>query len=373
MNMRAGRLTALAALLAACATDTWGAAAFDPRHQIEKFVKPLVDEGSVVGAVVGVTGPGGRHVVGFGRTTLDGDRVPNGDTVFQIGSVTKVFTAALLADMVKRGKVALDRPVAALLPEDVSMPARGETPITLRHLAAHTSGLPRMPDNFQPEDPRNPYADYAVQQMYEFLTEHKLDQKPGAKYEYSNLGYGLLGHVLARRAGKSYERLLVERMCTPLGMADTRITLSPDMKERLAQGHDAEGKPTPCWDIPALAGCGALYATAPDLLTFLAANLALKKTPLGPALMLTHQPQDPAGEGLQIALGWHIVTDGALVWHNGGTGGYASLVGFVKAKKMGVVVLTNSAAYTEVTGAGLQLLHALAMARREPATPATNP
>ena len=187
-----------------------------------------------VGIVVGVIGPEGRRVIAYGHLEKGDPRPLNGDTIFEIGSVTKVFTSLLLADMVQRGEVALADPVAKCLPPVAKMPERNRRSIALVDLATHTSGLPRLPTNMSPKDPNNPYADYSVEQLYRFLSRYQLSRDIGSQYEYSNLGGGLLGYVLALRAGMTYEALVESRICKPLEMNSTRITLTPEMKARLA-------------------------------------------------------------------------------------------------------------------------------------------
>jgi serine-type D-Ala-D-Ala carboxypeptidase/endopeptidase len=266
--------------------------------------------------------------------------------VFEIGSVSKVFTATILAEMVRKGDVRLDDPVSTYLPASVRMPERNGKPITLLALATHTSGLPRLPDNLKPGNPDNPYADYSVQQLYEFLSRHQLARDVGERYEYSNLGVGLLGHVLALRAGKGYEALLLERVTRSLGMKDTAITLGPGLLKRLAAGHAATGYAAGNWDIPTLAGAGAIRSTAADMLTFLAAQLAAPDGPLGPAMADTHLARATADRpGMETGLAWVIRTSGdaRVLWHNGGTGGYHSFVGFNPKRHTAVVVLHNSA------------------------------
>lgn len=311
-----------------------------------------------VGIVVGVIDSTGRRVVAYGKTAKDGKPV-DANTVFEIGSVTKVFTSLLLADMVQRGEVALTDPVSKYLPPDVKMPERGGKKITLADLATHTSGLPRMPNNFHPKDPANPYADFTVAQLYEFLATVQLTRDIGSKYEYSNLGGGLLGHVLARRAGTNYETLVRTRILDPLAMKSTAITLSNAMKERLATGHDAGLQPVSNWDLPTLAGAGALRSTANDLLTFVGANLGIVKSPLAPSMAAMLVTRRPTGNpGLDIALGWHISTRNGheIVWHNGGTGGYRTWIGFDSKSRTGVVVLSNTSTIAGVDDIGLHLL-----------------
>jgi CubicO group peptidase (beta-lactamase class C family) len=223
-------------------------------------------------------------------------------------------------------------------------PTRNGRSITLEDLATQTSGLPRLPSNFAPADAANPYADYSVKQMYDFLSSYTLRRDIGARYEYSNYGVGLLGHILTLRAGVDYEELVEERIADVLGMPDTRITITPERRSRLAIGHSGSQEVTN-WDIPTLAGAGALRSTAQDMLVFLAANLDLTETPLRAALEMTREARHEAGgPRMHIGLGGHIRTGGEheVVWHNGGTGGYRSFAGFVEETHTGVVVLTNT-------------------------------
>ena len=310
---------------------------------IRKILADRIDvQHQGVGMVVGVIEPRGRRVVAYGAFAKGDKRAIGGDTLFEIGSVTKVFTSLLLADMVLRGEVSLNDPVAKYLPAEVKAPN-----VTLRQLASHTSGLPRMPGNFSPKDASNPYADYTVQQLYDALAWIQLSSKPGAHYEYSNLGAGLLGHALARRAGMDYEAVLRKRILDPLGMKNTAITLTVAMKERLAPGHGETLEPAANWDLPTLAGAGALRSTANDLLIFLAAILDYKTTALRPAMnrMIATSERRPIGEMNEVGLAWHITKSGdrELVWHNGGTGGYRSVIGFDPKQRIGVVVLSNTA------------------------------
>ena len=268
----------------------------------------------------------------------------DGNSVFEIGSITKVFTASLLADMVARGEVRLDDPVAKFLPTSVRVPSRNGKQITLIDLATQSSGLPRLPNNLAPANNENPYADYTVAQLYAFLSGYELTRDIGSRYEYSNLGVGLLGHALALKAGKSYEDLVTERILRPLGMNDTRIVLTPAMKSHLAPGHSASGNIVANWDLPTLAGAGALRSTANDLLKFLAANLDSTSSPLGRVLATTHfVRRDVDGAQMRIGLNWHILTalGPPIVWHNGGTGGYRTFIGFDEANKRGAIVLSN--------------------------------
>ena len=318
----------------------------EQRADIRQMLVHRIDvEHQSVGIVVGVIEPEGRRVVAYGALEKGDPRSLNGDTIFEIGSATKVFTSLVLAEMVECGEVALDDPVAKYLPLTVKMPSRNGRFITLVDLATHTSGLPRLPGNMSPKDAGNPYADYSVEQLYQFLSTHQLTRDIGSQYEYSNLGGGLLGHVLALRALTSYEALVESRISKPLGMNSTRITLTPELKGRLAAGHNAAMDAVENWDLPSLAGAGAFRSCASDVLTFLAATLGYSETPLAPAMALMLQTRRPTGSpGRDVALGWHIFSTGGkeIIWHNGGTGGYRSFMGFDPKAKVGVVALSNA-------------------------------
>ncbi len=329
-------------------------------EEIRKILVERIDaQHQSVGIVVGVITPEGRRMVAYGHLAQGDTRPLNGDTIFEIGSATKVFTALLLADMVQRGQVALDDPVSRYLPKTVKMPERNGHSITLIDLATHTSGLPRLPGNMAPKDPGNPYADYTVDQLYQFLSGYQLKRDIGAQYEYSNLGGGLLGHVLALRAGMDYESLVISRICGPLHMKSTSITLTPEQKSRLAVGHNAGMQTVENWDLPTLAGAGALRSTANDLLNFLAASLGYSKSPLAPAMAAMLKTRRPTGQaGLEVALGWHIFTGNGkeIIWHNGGTGGYRSFMGYDPATRIGVVALSNAGTNIGVDDIGRHLL-----------------
>lgn len=310
-----------------------------------------------LGIVVGIVSGKGTRVISYGKPARQASAEVGGDTVFEIGSVTKAFTSILLAEMAARGEVGLNDPLSKYLPKNVKTPSRNGREITLLDLATHTSGLPRLPGNLNPADPNNPYADYTVGQLYEFLSGYTLTRDIGEKYEYSNLGAGLLGHVLALRAGMDYEALIVARILKPLGMNNTRAKLSPQMQAALAKGHDQGGSPVTAWDFETLAGAGALRSTVNDMLKFLAANLGLNKSALYTAMQKAHAVQKATDTpNLSIGLGWHILNNFGteIVWHNGGTRGYHSFVGFDKKKGLGVVVLSNSA--NSIDDIGLHLL-----------------
>jgi CubicO group peptidase (beta-lactamase class C family) len=337
-------LTILAILLVSCSRSAREAGSPQSGDaELQALLnKRAAQAGAGVAIVAGILDEKGRRMV-VGKGEQAG--VVDGDTIFEIGSVTKVFTGLLLAVAVSRNEVKLDDSISKFLPASVNTPERNGRQITLLDLATHSSALSRLPDNMVPKDAENPYADYSVKQMYDFLSDFKPARDIGAEYEYSNLGAGLLGHILALKAGTNYEALVLERICQPLGMTNTLITLSPALKKRLAPGHDASGAPARNWDLPTFAGAGALRSTVNDLLTFLSANLELHPATLAPAMRLAQEPRRDAGAQMKIGLGWHIAEkhDAKIVWHNGGTGGYHSFIGFNPATRRAVVLLANSA------------------------------
>ena len=328
------------------------------------LIRRVDQQKQAVGIVAGVIAPDGRHVVAYGNLAKGDPRTLDGDTIFEIGSVSKVFTSLVLADMVHRHEVALDDPAARYLPEHVSMPQRSGKSITLRDLSTHTSGLPCLPGNLKPKDLRNPYADYSVDDLYQFLSGYQLPRDPGSQFEYSNVGAGLLGHLLAYRAGTDYESLIRARVTEPLDMPDTGITLSSSMKERMATGHSGMLAPVTNWDLPTLAGAGALRSSANDMLTFLEACLGYKASPLEPAMKALFDVRCPVAP---ISLGWTINSAHGreIAGHDGGTGGFRSWVGYDPKERIGVVVLSNASTPIGVVDIGLHLL--------DPTWPLANP
>ena len=318
-----------------------------------------------VGIVVGVIDAKRRRIVTYGKS--DTGRPLDGDTEFEIGSITKVFTGLVLADMAEKGEVKLDDPIQTYLPPGVTAPTRSGKPITLAELAAHSSGLPRLPTNLASKDASNPYADYSYDQLWGFLSSYRLPRDPGSLWEYSNYGFGLLGDLLARRAGTDYESVVKARVIEPLGMASTTVTLTPAERRRLAAGHDALLEKVANWDLPTLAGAGALRSTANDLMTFLAAQMGLTPSPLQRAMALALAIRGPTtNPAVSQALGWavlHLPT-GDSVGHDGGTGGYRGYIALSPERQVGVVVLSNTAAEAGVNDIGLHILTGTPVALR---------
>jgi serine-type D-Ala-D-Ala carboxypeptidase/endopeptidase len=307
--------------------------------RVEEAARERIAAGSYQTLVFGVVDGDKSEVVAFGR--LDNGTAPDGDTVYEIGSITKTFTATLLAQAVLSGRVALDTPVAQLLP-GFKIPSRGGKEITLGELATQHSGLPGLPANLLPKDAANPFADYDTAKLKAFLAGYELPRDPGASYEYSNLGFGLLGYALAQSESTSFGTLTDQRILKPLGMTMSATAFTDAMRARLAPGHDSNGKPAMNWDIDTLAGAGAIRSTANDMLRYLKANMGIDQSPLAAAMKLAQQPRSDVTKNARIGLAW-VTTGKGIVWHNGGTGGYRSFLGFTADGQHGVVILTNTA------------------------------
>lgn len=293
-------------------------------------------------------------VVEHGVTRIFSYGAARQDSMYEIGSITKTFTGLVLSQMVEQGKVRFEDPVRELLPSgSVPKPAGGE--ITLLSLATQHSGLPRMPDNFHPADPANPYADYRPADLYAFLAKHSVAMPAQTDFLYSNLGYGLLGQALSNRAGVPYPVLLEQEVTGPLGLKDTVVSLSPAQQARFVPGHDSHHHVVHAWDrVWALAGAGAIRSTAADMLTYLEANLHPEKlkpidgsstgATLSAALIQSHELRaDTPGRG-SIALAWLFQPATGDYWHNGGTEGYSSYAFFNLKGDYAAIVLLNTAA-----------------------------
>ena len=319
---------------------------FPSAEGLAELAKKQVEERRLAGMVIGVLeADGSTRIAAYGSPGQEA-RPLGGRSMFEIGSTTKVFTGTLLAEMVARGEVKLEDPVSKYLPSTVTVPTRGEREITLVDLATHHSGLPRMPADFTPADPANPYADFTVEKMYAFLSRYELPRDIGSKGEYSNLGMGLLGHALSRVTGKSYEVTVRERILDPLEMQMTGISLDDDMRAWMVKGHNRDGEVVPLYDAPAIPGAGALRSNAEDLLKFVAANVVPPESRLAHAMRESHKVQKRLSERLAVGLAWQVATNGdqTTILHAGGTGGFQSFIGFDPNKRVGAVVLINTKA-----------------------------
>lgn len=345
----------LASLLAV-ALMAAGAASAQPAAPggvpLDSLARAFAETNGLPSLVVGVVADGRRWVVGVG--TVDG-AAPDARTLYEIGSISKVLTSLALADAVVRGETTLETPVADLVGAPVG--AHPDGPIRLVDLATHTSGLPRLDLGmaFAPGfDLADPYARYDADRLYAFLATVRPATSPGAAYEYSNLGGGLLGFALAQRADEPYADLVRQRVLAPLGMDETWVAVPDSAASHFAEGHGPDGAPVPHWTwTEATAGAGGWRSSAADLLTLAEAALDPASTPLAQALELSMTPRAEIGAGQQIGLGWHTgrIADAPVVWHNGGTGGFRSFLVVAPGTGRAVVVLTNRQASVDALGA----------------------
>lgn len=319
----------------------------DTPTRIRALAQPLIDADRTIGLSIGAIADGQTHSVHLGKTGKD-QSTADDQTVYEIGSISKVFTGVMLADAVRRSVVKLDQPAGELLPENVVMPSHQGDPITLLDLATHRSGLPRLPSNLTELFESNPYAKYTSTRAYEFLNAHPLRRAPGEAYEYSNFGTSLLGHLLCVESGKDYDELLRQTITGPLKMNSTGVELTEAMTSVLATPHAASKLPTNTWEFADMPGAGGIRSTTADMLRFAAANLDPPDNEpdneIGESLELAwKQHQTGDSSSLAMGLGWHIARDGKTRWHNGATGGYRSMLMINRDLRIAVVVLGNTA------------------------------
>ena len=315
-----------------------------PVDSIKTIIKQEVAGKRSKSIIVGIVDSNGRQIFAAGVKSDSDSTLPDGNTIYEIGSITKVFTSLLLADMSLKHQVSLNDPISKVLPKNVKTPVRNGKEISLLSLASHRSGMPRFPYNVDPKNPDQPYIDYTVNKLYEYVSNFEPPYDIDSKWRYSNVAYGVLGNILTLAAKKDFETLIKEEICGPLKMNNTVISLTAKQKSNLAIGHAETGTKVGLTDLGAIDAGGALRSTVNDLLTFAAANLGLIKTDLFPAMELTHVLQAKKdGDDTFTTMGWTLVNvDGYLLFKDGGMPGYATFLGIDKKNKIGVVVLSNS-------------------------------
>jgi CubicO group peptidase (beta-lactamase class C family) len=319
--------------------------------KVDSATQPYMTMQATTGLSIGILKNGKYFYYGYGETAKGNGQLPDEHTIFEIGSISKTFTSLILADAVLKGRAKLEDPASKYFPDSIPPLAFGGTPVTLKTLSNHTSGIPRMPTNFHPADNENPYKDYSDQDMFSFYKTLSLSRKPGTQFEYSNLAGGTLGVILEKIYKKNYQELFVETICSPLGMNDTREFIRKNDSVRFAKGYNEEGKYNPPWDFEALAPAGSIRSTAADLLIYANANLGAAPKSLEKAIQLSHAQTFTDGTN-KIALGWLYIKPGKeeVLFHNGGTGGFRSYLAVNLEKKFAVVVLSNTSIGVEDVG-----------------------
>ena len=325
------------------------------KTDIDKEVDPparaYIQKGNTVGLSIGIYKNNQISTYGYGETVKGNLKIPTADNIFELGSITKTFTATLLAYYVNEGKVTLSDPITKFLPDSVSAnPAlKG---ITLEMLSNHTSGLPRLPEDFftHVKDNLNPYKDYSRKLMFAYLKNCKPATPPGEQYAYSNLAVGLLGDILEKITGKSYEQMVIEDITRPLGMMCTVQHFTPTQKLRFVTVYNEDGNQTPAWDMDVIAPAGALRSTVNNMLLYAKANMISTQTKLSKAMVLTHQIT--YNKDTKVALGWHIIVVNGVEYyfHDGGTSGCSTFLAFNIEKNVAVVILSNATESTYDVG-----------------------
>jgi serine-type D-Ala-D-Ala carboxypeptidase/endopeptidase len=342
---------------------------FKITDKLKETIQSLVNNNKTNAAiVVGLVDPNGTQFYGYGNMSNANPITVDKDTIFAIGSITKVFTTILLADMVNSGLVNLDDPIEKYFPPSVKAPTYNGQKITLENLATHTSGLPEFPgshcvSNFNGTDDEDSIQarlffiecdkNYTFDQLYQDLSNTTLTSEPGLKFEYSTFGISLLGHILALKSGISYDRLLEEKILNVLGMNSTSIVLSDVQKSRLAIGH-LNGQELPFWNTSRpIAPAGGLHSSVADMLKFASANLGLIDTKINTAMKESHIIIHDSRLGkafsnnytAYVSLGWIIATDFGIqiVEHNGETAdGYNSFIALNTSKERGIVIIASA-------------------------------
>lgn len=323
---------------------------------IDEIIKPYMSEKNNVGVAIGIIEgrKSNEQKFCFGKTAKDKDKKINNETIFEIGSISKVFTTTILADMYLNKELDLEDSVSKYLPkmDDKSLEYNGRK-VNFIDLATHTSGLPRLPEDLGKTvtNQLDPYAKYTKENLFNYVSEYKLKSEPGKTYEYSNLGMGLVGDILANIEKTSYENLLTKHITKKLSMKNTGINFSKKQVMNFATGHDELGEVVPMWNFSSMAGAGAIKSDLNNMMTFLSSNMGLvRNNPLQKAMNLAHKMKFN-NKDFELGLGWHIShldTGDKVIWHNGGTGGFRSFIGFIEDKKIGVVILSNSATSVDV-------------------------
>lgn len=334
--------------------------------------------------IIGINTGGQEQIFIYGETENGSKQKPDPYTAFEIGQITQVFTCALYAQMSIKGQINPDEPIRKFLPVDVPSPVYREIvcepvqqddylhekgyginekythyickpdrsskpqPILLCYLSTHTSGLPVKPDNLK-ANPKNPYAGYSKENLYDFLRGYQLLKPIGYDYQYSDLNMALLGHILELKSGKSFADLLDSSILAPLDMKTTGFKSKENSKP--APGHDAKGRLAQYWSYDVMAPAGALVSNMHDMMKFLSMNISLENKELKNVFDYMHNPRirfnNKKHGTIEAALGWLVSPlgkeDKKYVWQEGNSGGFSSFTGFVETTRTGIVILSNSA------------------------------
>lgn len=318
---------------------------------VEKFVRPYIQNGATAGIMLAVIDGKQQRKYSYGTIAKTSKQLPDASkSIFEIGSVTKIFTSLLLAKEVVGGNMHLEDPISKYLPDSIPRLAWHGHPISLVQLSNHTAGFPRLPENIFTTNAvlADPYRHYKVDSLFHFLKKYKVSSQTGVNFSYSNLGAGVLGVALERHNNKSFEQLVIDNICLPLGMKNTSLK-----DAGVVQGYNEKGRPTSYWHLESLAGSGAIRSTLDDMIIFMKAQVG-SKNKLTKAIHLTHQITF-ANDDQIMALGWRIKKAGnkKIFHHSGGTGGFRSFVAFDDESQKAIIILSNAA--LDITAIGFSI------------------
>jgi CubicO group peptidase (beta-lactamase class C family) len=327
----------------------------DMDKRVDTLARSYIQKGNTVGLSIGIYKGGVMNTYNYGETAKGNNNLPTSNTIYEIGSITKTFTAALLAWYVNEGQIKLTDTITKYLPDSVaSSPAlQGITVLTLSN---HTSGLPSLPDNFYANstDTINPYKDYNKQMLFAYLKNAKLNSVPGEKYAYSNLGVALLGVILEKVSGKTYNQMITDIITKPLQLNSTVLHVAPQMRTRFVATYNENGKPTPPWNWDVFEPTGGLRSTVNNLLIYAKANMdTTGTTALGKAFALTRQITFT--KDVKIGLNWHVIVVNGVEYyfHNGATDGSSSFLAYNIDRGIAIVILSNCGERVDAMGAKL--------------------
>lgn len=314
--------------------------------RINEIIAPYAKLSSTASVSVGIFKDNQTIFYGYGETKKGNGKIPDSETIFEIGSITKTFTALLMIDYLQSNSLSIESPINIFLPSDIPLLQHNGNQIRIKHLLNHTSGLPRLPDDLEiGMDPTNPYKHYDSTKVFNFIRNFNLQTDPGQVWEYSNLGAGLSGIILERQNHKNYEQLLIENICNPLGLSKTKITLNADDSSNYAVGYNSFGRQVPYWDdMNAFKGAGAIKSNAKDMIAYgkniLNSQSSTLSSQIESCLNITYENSD-----LKMASGWiyQTIENNEVILHDGGTAGFNSLIVICKNKNVVLVLLFNNA------------------------------
>lgn len=338
--------------------------------EIAQILADRIDrDGANIGIAVAVIENGAPRFVSHGTLAGDDTASVNEHTLFEAGSISKVMTNLLLAQLVVDGRIDLDAPLTNYLPDGTKLPERDGKTITAFNLATHTAGFSGLPEALLANGLDNPYSGYGAADLMAWIAEYELPRAIGARFEYSNVGTALLAQAIEHVSGQPYAALLQQQILDPLGMSETGLATMPEPIPGIATGHDAAGEPVSHWDFDAFAPVGGLVTSSADLAKFIAAASGTVDSPLDAAfaIMLERTRPTDGGNG-SIGLGWFLLTEGDrdIAWHNGITAGFRSFAGYDRSSGNGVVVLSNMVTEAGIEDIALHLLDTTLPLRAQP-------